>query len=111
MDLYEVIISPKALSLLDGYIDYIQYKLKNEQAAEAVWQDAVETEAELEKAAGSLNYCTKPILRELGYRSILFRRHRYVMLYRIEGRKAYVDGVYHLLQDYEKLFIQDLISG
>ena len=49
MDLYEVIISPKALSLLDGYIDYIQYKLKNEQAAEAVWQDAVETEAELEK--------------------------------------------------------------
>ena len=31
MDSYNVIISPKALSQLNNYIDYIQYTLLNEQ--------------------------------------------------------------------------------
>ena len=39
MDSYNVIISPKALSQLNSYIDYIQYTLLNEQAAQNVWQD------------------------------------------------------------------------
>lgn len=40
---YDVIISPKALSQLDGYIEYIQCTLLNEQAAKAVWDDAMDT--------------------------------------------------------------------
>lgn len=32
MDSYNVIISPKALSQLNSYIDYIQYTLLNDQA-------------------------------------------------------------------------------
>ena len=39
MDSYEVIISPKALSQLNDYIDYLQYTLFNDQAAKQVWLD------------------------------------------------------------------------
>ena len=49
MALYEVIISPKALSQLDAYIGYIQYTLLNAQAAKAIWDDAVDTRDELAK--------------------------------------------------------------
>ena len=83
MDSYKVITSPKALSQLEEYIDYIQYTLLNEQAAGAVWNDAVETVNRLETVAGSLRYCDDPELKELGYRKIVFIRHSYVMLYRI----------------------------
>ena len=48
MDLFNVITTPKALSLLDDYISYIQYTLMNKQAAKAVWDDAVATATELE---------------------------------------------------------------
>ena len=51
MVLYEVIISPKALSQLEMYVDYIQYTLLNEQAAKSVWNDALETRDELAKVA------------------------------------------------------------
>ena len=34
---------------------------------------------------------------------IHFKRHKYFMLYRIEGDKVYVDGIYHDSQDYENI--------
>jgi hypothetical protein len=40
MVLFDVIISPKSLSLLDSYIDYILNTLMNPQAAMNLWHDA-----------------------------------------------------------------------
>ena len=108
MDLYNVIISPKALEQLDSYISYIQYTLMNEQAAENVWRDAQETRDRLERCAGSLSLCVHPQLRALGYRIIRFTHHRYVMLYRLDGRNAIVEAIYHTLQDYENTFSEDI---
>ena len=108
MDSFDVIISPKALSQLNSYIDYLQYTLLNEQAAQNVWQDALETREQLSKVAGSLKLCTHPQLKKSGYYIINFLRHRYIMLYRIEGQTAYVDAIYHQLQDYESIFANEL---
>lgn len=105
---YKVIISPRALSQLNDYIDYIQFTLLNNQGAKSVWDDAVETTERLETIAGSLAPCNHPKLKENGYYPILFSHHRYVMLYRIENNIAYVDAIYHELQDYENLFAEDL---
>lgn len=58
MDSYNVIISPKALSQLSSYIDYLQYTLLNDQAAHSVWQDAIETRKRLSIIAGSLKLCS-----------------------------------------------------
>ena len=108
MDSFEVIISPKALSQLNDYIDYLQYTLLNDQAAYNIWQDALETQNQLSKIAGSLKFCTHPLLKKNGYRAIHFIRHRYVILYRVEGSTAYVDAIYHQLQDYENIFADEL---
>lgn len=55
MDSFNVIISPKALSQLNGYIDYLQYTLLNNQAAYNLWQDALDTREQVSRVAGSLN--------------------------------------------------------
>jgi len=109
MDSYEVIITPRALAQLESYISYIQYTLLNKQAAESVWQDALSTAEALEASAGSLRSCRHPILKEMGYHPIFFKRHAYVMLYRIEDHTVFVDAIYHQLQDYENTFAEKLI--
>ena len=108
MDSFDVIISPKALSQLNDYIDYLQYTLLNDQAAYNVWQDALETREHLSKVASSLKFCTHPQLKKQEYRIVHFMRHRYLMLYRIEGTTVYVDAIYHQLQDYENTFADEL---
>ena len=108
MDSFDVIISPKALAQLNDYIDYIQYTLMNDQAAYNVWQDALDTQKELSKIAGRMKLCGHPLLKEYGYYPINFLRHRYIMLYRIEGQTAYVEAIYHQLQDYENIFADEL---
>ncbi len=108
MDSFDVIISPKALAQLNDYIDYIQYTLMNDQAAHNVWQDALDTRKKLSEVAGSLKPCAHPLLKKYGYHQINFLRHRYLMLYRIEGQAAYIDAIYHQLQDYENTFADEL---
>lgn len=105
---YKVISSPKALSQLDSYIGYVYYTLLNPIAAQNILHDAKETRKALAKVAGSLKLCDHPKLHELGYHAIKFERHDYVMLYRVDGGTAYVEGIYHMMQDYENLFAADL---
>ncbi len=109
MDLFNVIISPKALSQLNSYIDYLQYTLQNDQAARRVWQDALKARERLSQTAGSLKLCHHPELKKEGYHVIHFLRHRYLMLYRLEGQTVYVDAVYHQLQDDEDTFADELL--
>ncbi len=108
MDSFKVIISPKALSQLNDYIDYLQQTLLNNQAAYSIWQDALETRDHLSKVADSLQCCSHPQLKQHGYHIIHFMRHRYLMLYRIKDTTAYVDAIYHQLQDYENAFADEL---
>ena len=105
---YKGIISPKALSQLDDYISYVRYTLLNPIAAESIWRDAKETRETLATVAGSLKLCDHPTLHEIGYHAIKFEKHDYAMLYRVEGETAYVDGIYHMMQDYENLFADGL---
>ena len=105
---YEVMIAPKAISQLDSYVGYVYYTLLNPIAAESILRDAKETRKTLEKVAGSMKLCDHPKLHELGYHALRFEKHDYVMLYRVDGRKAYVEGIYHMMQDYENLFAADL---
>lgn len=58
--------------------------------------------------ADSLALCTNPILKDLGYRKILFSKHKYFMIYRIVDNVAVVEGIFHLSQDADNLFINQL---
>lgn len=85
MDSFKVIIAPEALEQLNSCVRYIRCILLNPTAAESVYDDAIETGAELSTVAGSLKFCDNERLRRYGYRAITFRRHQYVMIYRTEG--------------------------
>ena len=47
--------------------------------------------------------CTEPELKAHNYIRFHLRKHRYVMLYRIEGDDVFIERIYHELQDYHHL--------
>lgn len=98
---YSVVMSGEAEKDLDGFIYYLLYEKKNEQAARNLLDDFEKTKESLSKVAGGLKPCDNTKLKELGYRRINFLSHRYFMLYRIEGNTVFVDSIFHELQDYE----------
>lgn len=101
---YEVILTIPAKAQFDHIIEYVLSKYENTQAALGIMDDAEETKYRLSHVAGGLKLCEDSRLRDLGYRTIHFKRHNYFMLYRIEDGVVYVDAIYHDLQDYESFF-------
>ena len=104
MNLKEVILTIPAKTQLDHIIEYVLSKYGNTQAALSIMDDAEETKHRLSHVAGGLKLCEDPRLRNLGYRTIRFKHHRYFMIYRIQDNMVYVDAIYHDLQDYESFF-------
>ncbi len=60
----------------------------------------------LKDQADHLEYCRSERLRKMGLRKIHFRKHRYLLVYRIKNDKVIVEGMYHELQDYENAIEQ-----
>jgi plasmid stabilization system protein ParE len=104
-------ITDFALNQLDEYVGYIIEKFKNDQAAKSVLEDARFTKNELLNVADSLKYCEDSKLKELGYKTIHFRKHRYFFVFRIVNETAFIEAVYHDLQDYENIFIKDVVEN
>ena len=69
---YNIVITADAEADLDGFIQYLLFEKKNEQAAKNVLDDFEATKEYLKNVAGSLNLCDNPGLRVLGYRRIHF---------------------------------------
>ncbi|MCD8076259.1 MAG: type II toxin-antitoxin system RelE/ParE family toxin [Lachnospiraceae bacterium] len=99
---YNVIVTCDAEDDLDKYIRYLLFEKRNEQAAGNLLDDFEETVQVLSGVAGSLKPCENPRLKEQGYKRISFQKHRYFMLFRVEGNDAIVDAIFHELQDYEQ---------
>lgn len=100
---YKVVMAESAEKELDRFITYLLFEKKSEQAARNLLNDFEATKISLSNVAGSLKLCDNPKLKELGYRRINFLSHRYFMIYRVEENTVYVDGIFHELQDYEKV--------
>ncbi|MBD5157548.1 MAG: type II toxin-antitoxin system RelE/ParE family toxin [Butyrivibrio sp.] len=100
---YKVVIAESAEKELDRFVTYLLFEKKSEQAVRNLLNDFEATKISLSNVAGSLKLCDNPKLKELGYRRINFLSHRYFMLYRVEENTVYVDGIFHELQDYEKV--------
>ena len=98
---YKVVITPDAEADLDGFIRYLLFEKKSEQAASNVLNDFEITINNLSRIAGSLKLCDNPRLKELGYRRMNFQSHNCFLLYRADGDTAIVDNIFHELQDYE----------
>ena len=101
---YRVVITPPAKHQLEMYIAHTLSEYKNVQAARAIRDDARETKERLSNVAGHLALCEDEVLARNGYRKILFARHDFFMVYRIDNKNVIVDAMYHELQDYESVF-------
>ena len=99
-----VIITNRAQRQLEDYIAYVLLIKENPQAATSILDDALATRDILINVADSLKLCDDEELRSLGYRKISFHKHDYLYLYRVIEDTAYIEAVYHELQDYENLF-------
>lgn len=75
---YDVVITPQAQHRLDMYVGYTMNSLKNPQAAKSILLDAKTT------------------------------KQRFIMLYRIVQKTIVVEGMYHELQDYESIFVNEM---
>ena len=100
---YNIEITDFAFKQLDSILNYIINQLQNPDAAAAVMDDFDEAIIKLERSAGSLKPCEEAELAQHGYRRYHLARHRYVLLYRIDGRNVFIDRIYHELQDYHNL--------
>ena len=98
---YKVVVTKDAEADLDGFIKYLLFEKRNEQAARNVLNDYDATIESLKIVASSLKLCDNPRLRKHEYRRINFLNHRYFMMYRIVGNVVFVDNIFHELQDYE----------
>lgn len=105
---YKVFIMPSAKRKLDMYVYYTLDILKNRQAARAILADAKATKKRLSMVADSLKICDNPMLRKYGYRIIRFEKHKFFMVYRIQNKQVIVDGMFHELQDYDGILINEL---
>lgn len=100
---YEVVLTTQAKMQFRRILDYLLHDLESRQAAMNVADDFDETIIWLSHMAGSLKFCDDKVLRAKGYRTIHFRKHKYLMIYRIDDDRVYVEGIYHDLQDYESI--------
>ena len=99
--IYKVLVTKDAESDLNRFIEYLLFEKKNHQAAKNLLDDFEQTLEQLKYVATSLRLCSNHKLKIHGYRRIQFSKHRYFMLYRVQGEFVYVDNIFHHLQDYE----------
>lgn len=97
---YNILITATAEKQLDYIIYYVLTEYADDFAARAIYEDANETYRALAYMAGSIKISDDPDLAQYNYRIIKFRKHKYVMAYRLEGNTAIVDGIYHSSQNY-----------
>ena len=105
----DVIISRYAQEQLRKYGSYLKYEKMNSQAADALMDDVIQTQHRLLNVAASLSYLKDRDLRMLGYKKIRLKKHRYLFIFRIQNDVAYIDAMYHELQDYENLFKEEVL--
>ena len=101
MKKYKVKVMPEVKLQLRSYLGYIRNRKKNIQAYEAVKKDFEDTIKSLENVAGSMKDCENTILSIRGLKKIKFKKHDYVLLYRIRDDIAEVVAMYHTMEDYE----------
>lgn len=100
---YKVVLTSTAKIQFKNIINYLLYEVGNQQAATNVINDFDNTISRLAHVAGSLKLCGDEILRAKGYRTIHFKKHQYLMVYTLDEDVAYIEGIYHDLQDYENV--------
>lgn len=105
MKIYKVVLSRSAKEDLKKSISYLHDSKKSPQAAKNLMDDFYETKSKLKTVAGSLKILDNPNLASRGLRKIVFRKHKYYMIYAIDEDTVYVTNIFHEREDAENKLI------
>ena len=101
---YKLVVTENAAQQIESIVDYIMYRLHNKQAAIDVINDVEKAYTKLRVMPEAFAYCYDRYLFAKGYRKLTLEKHQYIILYQIKDRVVYVNGVFHMLENYrEKL--------
>ncbi len=98
---FEVLFSKNATLTVDYIGAYFVDELLDPSAFSSFLADLEETIDRLTFSADSLPLCENKRVALLGYRKIHLKKHRFFLLYRINGLKVIVDDIFHNLEDFE----------
>lgn len=99
---YKLIITEEAERLLDQQIQYLLYRLKNEQAAMHLLDETERIYERLEDNPYQFPQSRDTYLQKTGYREAVCTGMNYVIIFRIENKSVYVSGTFHQLENYRK---------
>ncbi len=100
MKTFQVIVEPEAQKQIRRHLSYIKNELKNQQAAENVYQDFIASVGKLSTIAGSVKEPDDEALIKRGLKRKNFDRHEYFVLFKVDGDKAKVTNVFHFRENY-----------
>ena len=101
---YKLVVTDNAAQQVESIVDYIMYRLNNKQAAKAIIDDIEKGYTKLSIMAEMFAYCNDRYLASKNYRKLILEKHQYIILYQVRDKVVYVNGVFHMLENYrEKL--------
>lgn len=99
---YKLIITQEAERLLDEQIQYLLFRLKNEQAAIHLLDETMRIYERLKDNPYQFPKSKDMYLQTVGYREAICTGMNYIIIFRIAGQTVYVLGFFHQLEDYNK---------
>lgn len=98
---YKLIITERAEELLDGLVQYLLYRIKNEQATIHLLDSIEHLYDRLEDNPYQFPECRDEYLSYLGYREAVLPDMNYLVIFKVEKETIYVLGVFHELEHYK----------
>ena len=98
---YSVEISELAEKQYDDILYYMANVKMNPQAVQSAIDDFDFAVGQLENLADTFGFCEDTRLKSMGFHKLHLKAHRYLLVYRVNGNKVVIEGMYHELQDYE----------
>ena len=99
---YELLITHEAELQFEDALSYMLYKLKNRQAASHFVDEIEKIYDRLEENPFQFPESRDVYLHRMGFRQATLSQMRYIVIYRIEEDRIYIEGIFHDLENYSR---------
>lgn len=98
---YDLIITNRAEELIDEHLNYLIYRLKNNQAAKHLLDGMERLYDRLEDNPFQFADCRDSFLKSKGYKEALIADMEYILIFLIKDNTVYIAGFFHQLENYK----------
>ncbi len=101
---YKLIVTNRAIELLDNIIEYIVSNLKNPQAAKKLLLEIEGIYNNLENNPEMYGYSDDVFLKKRKYRKVIVPNYKYIIFFQIdkENNTIYIMGIFHHRELYNR---------